>query len=201
NVFAAPQPSSPAAERGVWYQYYFNTERGRAGLQQNRKALCRFLWETWSPTWHFTDETYNRTAPSFDNPDFVDIVIHSYRHRIGNAPGDPRFLETERRLAERPKINVQVIKLYGANEGIPRLAAVLVYYAICSMPPLMMIAIAAIGFFYSGNIIERVQTQLATLVGDETAKTLLTGVQMQGQKGGLIAGLTGIGILLFGASG
>jgi len=123
NVFAAPQPSSPAAERAIWYQYYFNTERGRAGLQQNRKALCRFLWETWSPTWHFTDETYNRTAPSFDNPDFVDIVIHSYRHRIGNAPGEPRFLETERQLAERPKINVPVITLYGADDGIGRPAA------------------------------------------------------------------------------
>jgi len=123
NVFAAPQPSSPAAERAIWYQYYFNTERGRAGLQQNRKALCRFLWETWSPTWHFTDETYNRTAPSFDNPDFVDIVIHSYRHRIGNAPGEPRFLEMERQLAERPKINVPVITLYGADDGIARPAA------------------------------------------------------------------------------
>ena len=123
NVFAAPQPSSPAAERAIWYQYYFNTERGRAGLQQNRKALCRFLWETWSPTWHFTDETYKRTAPSFDNPDFVDIVIHSYRHRIGNAPGEPRFLEMERQLAERPKINVPVITLYGADDGIARPAA------------------------------------------------------------------------------
>ena len=123
NVFAAPQPSSPAAERAIWYQYYFNTERGRAGLQQNRKALCRFLWETWSPTWHFTDETYKRTAPSFDNPDFVDIVIHSYRHRIGNAPGEPRFLEMERHLAERPKVNVTVITLYGADDGIARPAA------------------------------------------------------------------------------
>jgi len=123
NVFAAPQPSSPAAERAIWYQYYFNTERGRAGLQQNRKSLCRFLWETWSPTWHFTDETYKRTAPSFDNPDFVDIVIHSYRHRIGDAPGEPRFLEMERQLAERPKINVPVITLYGADDGIARPAA------------------------------------------------------------------------------
>ena len=88
---APSPPSSPAAERGIWYQYYFNTERGRAGLQMNRQALCRFLWETWSPTWKFTDETFNRTAASFDNPDFVDVVIHSYRHRIGNAAGEPRF--------------------------------------------------------------------------------------------------------------
>ena len=123
NTVAASPPSSPAAERAIWYQYYFNTERGRAGLQMNRRALCRFLWETWSPTWHFTDETYNRTAPSFDNPDFVDVVVHSYRHRIGNAPGEPRFMEMERKLAERPKITVPTITLYGADDGIARPAA------------------------------------------------------------------------------
>ena len=123
NTIAPSPPSSPAAERGIWYQYYFNTERGRAGLQMNRRALCRFLWETWSPTWHFTDETFNRTAPSFDNPDFVDVVIHSYRHRIGNAPGEPRFMEMEQRLAQRPKVNVPTITLYGADDGIARPAA------------------------------------------------------------------------------
>jgi len=120
NTVAPSPPSAPAAERAIWYQYYFNTERGRAGLQMNRRALCRFLWETWSPTWRFTDETFNRTAPSFDNPDFVDVVIHSYRHRIGNAPGEPRFKDIEERLAERPKINVPVITLYGADDGIAR---------------------------------------------------------------------------------
>src|SRR5439155_1934410 len=94
NIFtAAQEPRTPAAERNIWYQYYFNTERGREGLQANRRALCRFLWETWSPTWHFTAETFNRTAPSFDNPDFLDVVVHSYRHRLGNAPGEPRFQE------------------------------------------------------------------------------------------------------------
>ena len=123
NVFALPPASAPATERAIWYQYYFNTERGRAGLQENRRAICRFLWQTWSPTWHFTDETFNRTAPSFDNPEFVDIVIHSYRHRMGNSPGEPRFLDLERRLAERPKINVPVITLYGQDNGIRRPAA------------------------------------------------------------------------------
>jgi pimeloyl-ACP methyl ester carboxylesterase len=123
NVFASPQPGAPAAERAIWYQYYFNTERGRAGLEQNRRAICRFLWETWSPTWHFSDATFDRTAPSFDNPDFVDIVIHSYRHRMGNAPGEPRLLETEKQLAQRPKIHVPVITLYGADDGINRPAA------------------------------------------------------------------------------
>jgi pimeloyl-ACP methyl ester carboxylesterase len=123
NTITAAPPAAPAAERGIWYQYYFNTERGRAGLQMNRRALCRYLWETWSPTWHFTDETFDRTASAFDNPDFVDVVIHSYRHRIGNAPGEPRFQEMERRLADRPKVNVPVITLYGADDGIARPAA------------------------------------------------------------------------------
>jgi len=84
-------PAEPEQEHRYWYQYYFNTERGRAGLQANRREICRYLWQVWSPGWKFTDETYNLTAPSFDNPDFVDVVIHSYRHRIGNAPGEARF--------------------------------------------------------------------------------------------------------------
>jgi len=118
NTLAPPEPAAPERERALWYQWYFNTERGRAGLAANRRPLCRLLWETWSPTWRFTDETYNRTAPSFDNPDFVDVVIHSYRHRNGNAPGEPRFLEMERRLAQRPKIEVPVITLHGADDGL-----------------------------------------------------------------------------------
>jgi len=123
NTLAPPQPGPPEAEHRAWYQWYFNTERGRAALQNNRGALCRYLWQTWSPTWRFTDETYNRTAASFDNPDFVDIVIHSYRHRIGNAPGEPRFQAMEAKLAERPKIMAPSITLYGADDGIARPAA------------------------------------------------------------------------------
>jgi pimeloyl-ACP methyl ester carboxylesterase len=113
-------PSAPEAEQRIWYQYYFNTERGRAGLKANRKSLCRLLWQTWSPNWHFSDDTYNRTAASFDNPDFVDVVIHSYRHRIGNASGEPRFLAMEQQLAKRPKIQCASITLYGADDGIAR---------------------------------------------------------------------------------
>jgi pimeloyl-ACP methyl ester carboxylesterase len=120
NVFAAPQPAPPNVERELWYQYYFNTERGRAGLAANRRSLCKFLWETWSPGWHFSDEEYNRTAPSFDNPDFVDCVIHSYRHRIGNAAGEQRFEATEHELAKRPKIAAPSILLYGANDVLAR---------------------------------------------------------------------------------
>jgi pimeloyl-ACP methyl ester carboxylesterase len=120
DVFSAPRPAAPQAEAALWYQWYFNTERGRAGLAANRRPLCKLLWQMWSPTWHFADAIYDRTAPSFDNPDFVDCVIHSYRHRNRNAPGEPRFDATERRLAGRPKIEVPVIVLYGADDGIAR---------------------------------------------------------------------------------
>jgi pimeloyl-ACP methyl ester carboxylesterase len=120
DVFAPPRPAPPEAERELWYQWYFNTERGRAGLAENRRSLCKFLWQTWSPGWRFSDDEYNRTAPSFDNPDFVDVVIHSYRHRNGNAPGDPRFEETEHQLAKRPKIAAPSILLYGATDPLAR---------------------------------------------------------------------------------
>jgi pimeloyl-ACP methyl ester carboxylesterase len=118
DTLGAPQPAAPERERALWYQWYFNTERGRAGLERNRRSICRLLWETWSPTWHFTDDAFERTAASFDNPDFVDVVIHSYRHRNLNAPGEPRFAAVERQLAERPKITAPSIVLYGADDGL-----------------------------------------------------------------------------------
>src|SRR5216117_4202764 len=115
----APSPPAPVAqERAYWYQWYFNTERGRAGLEKNRRELCKLLWREWSPTWKFDDAEFERTAPSFDNPDFVPVVIHSYRHRHGNAPGDPRFDAMERRLAERPPITVPSVALWGAEDGV-----------------------------------------------------------------------------------
>jgi pimeloyl-ACP methyl ester carboxylesterase len=123
NVFAGPQPGPPEAEKRIWYQWYFNTDRGRAGLAANRGELCKLLWRDWSPNWHFTDEEYNRTAPSFDNPDFVDLVIHSYRHRLGNAPGDPRFEAAERQLARHPQIEVPAIVLHGAGDSLDRAPA------------------------------------------------------------------------------
>jgi pimeloyl-ACP methyl ester carboxylesterase len=118
DTLGPPQPAAPEREQALWYQWYFNTERGRAGLERNRRSICRLLWKTWSPTWHFTDEAFDRTAASFDNPDFVDVVIHSYRHRNLNAPGEPRFGTVERQLAERPKITVPSIVLYGADDGV-----------------------------------------------------------------------------------
>jgi pimeloyl-ACP methyl ester carboxylesterase len=120
NVFAKPEPAPPETERELWYQWYFNTERGRAGLAANRRSLCKLLWHLWSPGWHFTDETFNRTGVSFNNPDFVDVVIHSYRHRYGNAPGEARLEQMERQLAQNPKIKVPSIVLHGAEDGIRR---------------------------------------------------------------------------------
>ena len=120
NTVDRSPPGLPEAEARLWYQWYFNTERGRAGLEANRAAICRYLWETWSPGWQFSDETYERTAVSFENPDFVDVVIHSYRHRHGNAPGEDRFLEVERLLAERPQISVRAVVLRGAESGFGR---------------------------------------------------------------------------------
>jgi len=94
----ANRPAPAAHEYRAWYQWYFNTERRRAGLEQNRLDICRLLWQQWSPNLSFDDATFERTAASFDNPDFVDVVVHSYRHRRGNAPGDPALEPMEARL-------------------------------------------------------------------------------------------------------
>jgi len=118
NTLAPSKPASAIEERRYWYQWSFNTERGRAGLEQNRHDICKFLWQDWSPTWRFDDGEYARTAPSFDNPDFVPVVIHSYRHRHMNAPGDPRFDAIERHLGTRPPIKVPSIVLHGGDDGV-----------------------------------------------------------------------------------
>jgi pimeloyl-ACP methyl ester carboxylesterase len=118
DTVAPSQPAAPERERALWYQWYFNTERGRVGLTQNRRAICRLLWDTWSPTWQFSDETFEKTAASFENPDFVDVTIHSYRHRNGGAPGEPRFADTEQRLAARPKVRVPAIVMYGTTDTV-----------------------------------------------------------------------------------
>jgi pimeloyl-ACP methyl ester carboxylesterase len=109
-------PARSAAQ--FWYMWYFNTEQGAAALQTDRHDLIRYLWNTWSPEWQYTDEAYARSAPSFDNPDFVDVVIHSYRHRLMNAPGEQRFLEMERRLAEQPPVEVPAIVLAPGATGL-----------------------------------------------------------------------------------
>src|ERR1700756_3522626 len=118
DIAGSTKPASAEQEHRLWYQYYFHTERGRAGLEANRHEFCRFIWQLWSPNWRFDDATYDRTAASFDNPDFVDVVIHSYRHRFGYAAGDPAYEELERRLAAQPKIAKPTIVLQGAGDGV-----------------------------------------------------------------------------------
>jgi pimeloyl-ACP methyl ester carboxylesterase len=118
NIAVAGQPQSPAAEYRYWYQWYFHTERGVAGLTANRGPLCRLLWELWSPNYRFDDATYRKTAVSFDNPDFVAVVIQSYRHRYGNAPGDPQYAAVEAQLARRPSIAVPTVVLHGEADGV-----------------------------------------------------------------------------------
>ena len=118
NIAASVKPVAPAQEHRFWYQYYFHTERGRAGLEQNRRALCRYIWQIWSPDWAFDDATYEKSAASFDNPDFVAVTIQSYRHRFGYAAGDPALEPIEHRLATQPTITVPSIVLHGASSGI-----------------------------------------------------------------------------------
>jgi pimeloyl-ACP methyl ester carboxylesterase len=118
DIVRSGAPADPEQEHRYWYQYYFNTERGRAGLAANRRALIRLLWRLWSPNWAFDDATFERSAGSFDNPDFVDVTIQSYRHRYGNAPGDPALDDIERVLAAQPPIRVPAIVLHGEANGV-----------------------------------------------------------------------------------
>ena len=118
DIPGSVRPQAPENEHRFWYQYYFHAERGRAGLMQNRRALCKLLWRLWSPNWQFDDATFERSAASFDNPDFVDVVIHSYRHRFGLVPGDPQVEATEQLLTALPKIGVPTITLDGAGDGV-----------------------------------------------------------------------------------
>lgn len=118
DIAAADRPARPETEHRFWYQYYFHGQRGRAGLDANRRPLAHLLWRLWSPDWDFDDATFAATAPSFDNPDFVDVVIHSYRHRYGLVPGDPAVAEVEAALARQPVIAVPAITLEGTSDGV-----------------------------------------------------------------------------------
>ncbi|GGF10462.1 alpha/beta hydrolase [Aliidongia dinghuensis] len=118
DIAASVRPQAPETEHRYWYQYYFHTPRGRDGLAANRAELCKLLWRLWSPTWSFNDATYARSAASFDNPDFVEVVIQSYRHRFGYALGDPALEEIERALARQPTIGVPTIAFWGEDDGV-----------------------------------------------------------------------------------
>ena len=118
DIPASAKPADAESEHRFWYQYYFHTERGRAGLTANRRDICKLLWQLWSPEWRFTDKTFETSAVSFDNADFVDVVIQSYRHRYANADGDPAFEAIEAKLESLPRIPVPTIALHGAADGV-----------------------------------------------------------------------------------
>jgi len=112
-------PLPPNAELAWWYQYYFATERGRAGYEKYRREFAKLIWQTASPNWHFDDATFDRSAAAFDNPDHVAIVIHNYRWRLGLAKGESQYDDLERRLAAAPTITVPTITLEGDANGAP----------------------------------------------------------------------------------
>jgi pimeloyl-ACP methyl ester carboxylesterase len=118
NIAKAWLPAAPDQEHRYWYQYYFQTERGRAGLAADRRGVCRLLWRLWSPQWEFDDAAFETSAAAFDNPDFVEVVIHSYRHRFGGIPGDPAYDSLEAQLAEQPRITIPTIVLHGDEDGV-----------------------------------------------------------------------------------
>lgn len=111
-------PLPPKIERGSWYQFYFATERGRAGYDANRREFANLIWKDNSPKWDFDEETFSRSAASFDNPDYIAIVIHNYRWRLSVAEGEPKYDELERRLAASPVIDVPTITLDGDSDGV-----------------------------------------------------------------------------------
>ncbi len=123
NIAASMQPADPEFESGFWYQYYFHCERGRNGLTDNREGIAKLLWQQWSPTWQFTDNTFKQTAEAFNNPDFVDVVIHSYRHRYALVAGDPALLAIEKSLQAQPDIVVPAITIDGNVNGVSPMTA------------------------------------------------------------------------------
>jgi pimeloyl-ACP methyl ester carboxylesterase len=117
NIPKFSEPVAPEIEMLNWYQFYFHSERGRLGLTKYRKELCRLLWRNWSPTWKF-DDSFETTAVSFDNPDFVEVVVHSYRHRYGLVNGDPKFETLEQSLQKQPTIKIPAIILDAEADGV-----------------------------------------------------------------------------------
>ena len=117
NIAASVKPLPPPIEAGLWYFFYFATDRGRAGLDANRRDVAKVVWTRNSPEWHFTDADLDLAAAAFDNPAYVDVVIHSYRHRLGLAPGHEKYEDLERRLAGAPTIGAPTVTLDGGADG------------------------------------------------------------------------------------
>jgi pimeloyl-ACP methyl ester carboxylesterase len=118
DIARAMQPARAEREVAYWYIWYFQIERGRAGLAAHRRAIAKILWQQWSPNWRFDETTFERTAVAHDNPDYVDVAIHSYRHRHGLDEGDPRYADIQQRLAAQPAITVPSITLDGDSDGV-----------------------------------------------------------------------------------
>jgi len=118
DIANALKPAKAEREVPLWYQWYFQIERGRAGLAADRRSITRILWQQWSPNWKFDEACLERTSIAHDNPDYVDIVIHSYRHRYGLVDGDPRYVDIQRKLAALPPITVPAITLDGEADGV-----------------------------------------------------------------------------------
>ena len=118
DIANALKPAQAEREVPLWYQWYFQIERGRAGLTADRRSITRILWQQWSPNWKFDEACLERTSVAHDNPDYVDIAIHSYRHRYGLVDGDPRYADIQRKLAGLPVITVPAITLDGEADGV-----------------------------------------------------------------------------------
>jgi pimeloyl-ACP methyl ester carboxylesterase len=118
DIARSGEPLPAIEEAALWYQYYFHSERGRRGLERDRRDIARTLWRMWSPTWAADEATFARSATSFDNPDFVPVVIHSYRHRFGLVPGDPAVAHVETRLTAQPAIAVPTVAIDGDADGV-----------------------------------------------------------------------------------
>jgi pimeloyl-ACP methyl ester carboxylesterase len=121
DIAHAAEPASAEHERVYWYQWYLHTERGRLGLERNRDEICELLWREWSPTWEGAAAAFPASAASLHNRDFVEVAVHSYRHRYGVAAGDPRYAELEERLAAQPVISVPTVDLESGSDGVATL--------------------------------------------------------------------------------
>jgi pimeloyl-ACP methyl ester carboxylesterase len=118
DISGQSQPAPPALERVCWYQHLFQSERGRQCLSRDRRDLCRILWRDWSPGWEFDEETFARSAEAFENPDFVDVVVHCYRHIFGNEAGAPDLQAFEDLLAQKPLIAIPTVTLDGTADPL-----------------------------------------------------------------------------------
>jgi pimeloyl-ACP methyl ester carboxylesterase len=118
DIARSVRPLDAEQEHRLWYQYYFHTARGEAGLRENRRDVCRLLWRLWSPSWAFDDTTFEASAAAFDNPDWVDVVLQSYRHRFAYCSGDPALEPIEHALAAQPLITVPSVVLWGRDDGV-----------------------------------------------------------------------------------